>query len=359
MSASGPVGILLINVGTPDSPTPRDVKTYLREFLSDPRVIDINPIGRWLLLNLFILPFRPKKSAAAYKAIWGPKGSPLLVLSTDLAQALQAQLGSDYRVEVGMRYGNPNIAKGIERLQEAKCRRIVFMPLYPQYSSAATGSTHDFILKHMAPARNPLPFDVRGDFYNHPGFIDAVAQRAQTELQTFNPDFVLFSYHGLPERQVRKSHTPEYDDCTLQGPCPAITPGNRYCYRAQSYETSRHLARALALKDEQWDVSFQSRLGRTPWIQPYTDELIQPLAERGIKKIAVATPSFVTDCLETIEEIGIRLKEDWESLVPGGELRLIPCVNADPAWVHALADIVRPTQDPSESSASPIASELG
>jgi protoporphyrin/coproporphyrin ferrochelatase len=335
-----PVGVLLINLGTPDSPGVTEVRRYLREFLSDPRVIDLHPLGRFLLLNLIILPFRPARSARAYQLIWSDKGSPLLAHGQRLAEEVRRSLGAGYVVELAMRYGAPSIAAALEKLTRQAPRKIVVLPLFPQYSSAATGSAVERVYQVLGQAWNLPPVSTVGAFYDDPGFIDAFAAVARKHLDEFRPDFVLFSYHGLPERHVRKSD-PSGRHC-LQDPgcCASIVPENRYCYRAHCFATTRALVAALGLGADQHSVAFQSRLGRTPWLHPYTDLVLPELARAGKKRLAVICPAFVADCLETLEEIGIRAREQWRSL--GGEnLLLVPSLNAEPPWVDAVARMVR------------------
>jgi protoporphyrin/coproporphyrin ferrochelatase len=338
--ASRPTGVLLLNLGTPDSPSVPDVRRYLREFLSDPRVIDINPIGRSLLLNLIILPFRPAKSGKAYASIWTEEGSPLLVHSRHLAESVARKLGAGYLVELAMRYGAPSIPDALARLVAAQPSKIVVLPLFPQYSSAATGSALDRVYEVLGKAWNVPPVETIGAFYDDPGFIDAFAEVARRHLDPFRPDFVLFSYHGLPERHVRKSD-PSGRHC-LASPtcCDAIVPENRYCYRAHCFATTRALVAKLGLAADRHSVSFQSRLGRTPWVHPYTDVVLPELARAGKKRLAVMSPAFVADCLETVEEIGIRAKEQWRS-VGGEDLLLVPSLNAEPTWVDTVARLVR------------------
>jgi ferrochelatase len=333
-------GVLLVNLGTPDSPETGDVRRYLREFLSDPRVVDIHPVGRWLLLNLIILPFRPAKSGHAYKTIWTEAGSPLLTHGRDLTAAVQAALGDRFVVALGMRYGNPSIPAALAQLMAADVTRLVVVPLFPQYSSAATGSALDRVYQEVGHGWNVPAVASVAPFYDDPGFIDAFAQVARPKLEGFQPDYVLFSYHGVPERQVEKSD-PTGQHCLRKPDCCArIEHANRYCYRAQCYATTRALAAALGLAPDGHDVSFQSRLGRTPWIKPYTDEVLPALRAQGKRRVAVLCPAFVADCLETLEEIGIRAREDW--LKAGGEdLLLVPSLNAHPAWVDAVAALVR------------------
>jgi ferrochelatase len=338
--ASRPTGVLLTQLGTPASTEVADVRAYLREFLSDPRVIDIPAPARWLLLNAVILPFRPRRSAEAYRAIWTPEGSPLLVHSRALAEALGKTLGEGFRVELGMRYGEPRLADALERLLAADVEHVVALPLFPQYAASSTGSALER-LHALAGARwNVPPLSTVGAFFDDPGFVAAVAERARPALERFQADHVLFSYHGLPERQIRRSDETGVHCLADPGCCDALVPANRSCYRAQCFATSRALAAALALPAERCTTSFQSRLGRTPWIRPYTDLVLPELADRGMRRLLVLCPSFVADCLETLEEIGIRARAQWREL--GGEaLELVPCVNASDPWVAAAADLVR------------------
>ena len=331
------MGVLLINLGTPDSPSVPDVRRYLKQFLSDPRVIDLPRVARWLLLRLVILPFRPKQSAYAYQEIWTEAGSPLLIHSQSLTQKVSNALGDQVFVELGMRYGQPSIESAIEKLTSKGCEKLIVLPLFPQYASASTGSAIEETFRILS--KYPVLPEVKviKDFYDDQDFIHAQAIVINKSLENIDFDYLLMSYHGLPERQVAKAET--IKNCNRRDPCPAIQVGNLSCYRAQCYQTSRQLAKSLALSDDEWGVGFQSRLGRVPWIQPYTDEVLTELAAKGVKKLAVCCPSFVADCLETIEEIGIRAKEQWLSL--GGETcHLIPCLNDDSNWVEAITKVL-------------------
>jgi protoporphyrin/coproporphyrin ferrochelatase len=331
-------GLLLCNLGTPDAPTPKAVRRYLREFLSDPRVLDMNPVGRALLLNLVILPTRPRKSAEAYRKIWTERGSPLLVHGEALAAAVRARLGSDWAVELGMRYGKPGIAAALARLRAAGVARVVVLPLYPQFASSTTASTVDQVRRLAAPSGQSLAFV--GAFYDHPAFLDAFATVGRPVLAAETPDHVLMSFHGLPERHLRKADASGRHCLVAADCCERIGPANRGCYRAQCFATARALAGRLGLADGSFSVSFQSRLGRTPWIRPYTDATIAGLAAQGKRRLVVFCPAFVADCLETLEEIGIRAREQF--LAAGGErLALVPSLNAHPAWADALVRIVR------------------
>jgi ferrochelatase len=335
----GRQGVLLVNLGSPEAPRPREVRRYLREFLGDPLVLDMPAVARRLLLELVILPIRPRRSARAYAKIWTPAGSPLIVHGRALRDALADALGPDCVVELAMRYGEPSLGPAVARLCDAGLDSIVVLPLFPQYSTAVTRSILDRV-DALLPADAPPVRRVR-DFYADPGFVGAVAAVARPELEVFRPDHVLFSYHGLPERQVKAAdpsgaHCLASEDC-----CDAIGAPNRDCYRAQCAATTRALVAVLGLEAERTSMAFQSRLGRTRWITPHTDAVLPELATRGVRRLAVLCPSFVADCLETLEEIGIRGRNQW--LACGGEaLCLVPCVNADPVWVEAVRGWISP-----------------
>jgi len=334
-------GVLLVNLGTPDSTRVSDVRRYLREFLSDPLVLNMPAPVRRMLLETVILPSRPRRSAKAYRKIWRKQGSPLLVYSRALRDALEKELGPAYVVELGMRYGRPSIRGALHRLCAADVVRVLVLPLFPQYSTAATLSAIEKVREEVQ-ALSPLaPIEILGSFYADPRFIDAWGAVARPEIEDFEPDHVLFSYHGLPESQVRAvdrsggQHCLAREDC-----CDALVEANRDCYRAQCFATSRSLVRALNLDPGITSTSFQSRLGPASWIRPYTDGVLRELAEQGHRRVAVLCPGFVADCLETLEEIGIRAVAQWRSL--GGEaLRLVPSLNAHPVWVDGLARMLR------------------
>ncbi len=338
--AGAPTAVLLVNLGTPRSPSPRDVRRYLREFLSDPRVLDMPALGRWLLLEGVVLPFRPRRSARAYQKIWGPEGSPLLVHGRALAQAVAAELGPGFAVELGMRYAEPSIREALAKLAARAPTRLIALPLFPQYSTAATASALAKIEQEHARLASLPPLETLGAFYAEPGFIAAFATVARERLVAFKPDFVLFSYHGLPERQITKLDVSGQHCLASPGCCDAIGTANRDCYRAQCFATTRALARDLGLASDGFASSFQSRLGRIPWIKPYTDLLLPELAAQGHRRLAVLCPAFVADCLETLEEIAIRAREQWLAL-GGEELLLIPSLNAEPSWVKAIAGWLR------------------
>ncbi len=338
MHSGEKVGILLINTGTTDAPRAPETRTYLREFLSDPRILDINPIVRWLLLNLIILPRRPKQSAHAYSAVWTEKGSPLMVVTRDLLAGLEARM-PECEFAIGMRYGNPSIKSGLDELVKKNVDRIIAAPLYPQYSSAANGSALELVYKLAGQYWNVPPISALPPFHADSGFLDAWAAVCKPVIDQFQPDLLLMSYHGLPERQIKKSDTSgEY--CLKQADCcEGVVDANRNCYRAHCFQTSRALAERLGLTPEGYSVSFQSRLGRDPWIKPATDIVIPTLPKKGVKRLAVVCPAFTADCLETVEEIAIRARSDF--LMAGGEaFQHIPCLNTHPAWIEALAALL-------------------
>lgn len=341
-------GLLLVNLGTPDAPRPREVRRYLREFLSDPRVIDLPAPLRALLLHLIILPVRPRRSAEAYAKVWTERGSPLLFHSQDLAAAVQARLGPTWRVELAMRYGSPSVSSALQALLDPHSRggprpaieRLVILPLYPQYSSAATGSSLEAIFRVLS-SRWVMPsVQVIEPFFDDPGFIRAFVARGRPILESVRPDHVLFSFHGLPERHLTKaedcgSYCLQKADC-----CAEVGPQNQSCYRAQCFATARRIAHELSLSPAGYTVCFQSRLGRTPWIRPFTDVVLPELRQKGARRIAVFCPAFVADCLETLEEIGMRARAQF--VAEGGEeLVLVPSLNATPEWVDAVVGLVR------------------
>jgi len=329
-----------MNLGTPDAPETGPVRRYLREFLSDPRVLDIGAVGRAALLNLVILPTRPQKSAEAYRKVWSRRGSPLLYHSQDLVDEVRTRLGAGWAVELAMRYGKPSIPDAMERLRRAGADRIVVFPLYPQYASSSTGSSLEAVYQYASQAWNVPQLSVIGPFFDHPKFIEACRAVGAPVIEARQPDHILFSFHGLPERQIKKSDDTGAHCLASEHCCDKMVAANRNCYRAQCYATARALAAALGLAADRWTVTFQSRLGRTPWIRPYTDVVIPELAARGVRKLVVFCPAFVADCLETVEEIGMRAVEQWKQ-VGGDELTLVPAVNSTPPWADAVTAMVR------------------
>lgn len=338
---SNKTGVLLINLGTPDSPSVRDVRNYLFEFLNDPRVIDLWWLKRLLLVNLVIVPFRASKSAKAYRQLWTAQGSPLLVYGMQVRDLLQQRLGNNYDVTLGMRYGKPSIASVLEQLHKKSISRLIVLPLFPQYASASTGSALERVLKELS-KWNVIPETrVISRFYDDPGFIRAFAEIGKG-YKPEQYDHVLFSYHGLPQQQTANAHsngTCETQDCKNK-----IGSGNEYCYRAACYATTRALASRLGLPKEKHSVCFQSRLGREVWIGPYTDVVIKELAKKGIKRLLVFSPAFIADCLETTIEISHEYAELFKQN-GGCELTLVESLNIHPLWIDALEGMIkgRPT----------------
>ncbi len=335
-----PIGVLLLQLGTPDSPKTSDVRTYLREFLSDPRVLDMPAAARHLLLNGVILPLRPGRSAHAYRQIWTDEGSPLIIHTERLARKVGRRLGDGYRVAYGMRYQSPSIASAIAKLTGAGCDRLIVFPLFPQYASASGGSAVAKTLAVVADRWNVLDVSTIGPFYDNPGFLHAVAAAARPALDEFRPDHVVFSYHGLPAKQIRKSDPTGQWCLANQDCCEAINEANRFCYRAHSFATTRGLVAELGIEEGSYHTTFQSRLTGQKWIKPYTDKVLPQLYAGGVRRLAVLTPSFAADCLETLEEIGIRGRNQWMEL-GGEELLLLPCVNDSDLWATAVANLIR------------------
>jgi len=339
VSTTPTTGVLLVNLGTPNSPSVADVRTYLRQFLMDGRVIDIPYLGRFALVNGIIAPFRSPKSAKAYKELWDPQtGSPLKHNGFEVERLLQEKLGPTYAVALAMRYQNPSIASVLDALLAKNIEQLVVIPMFPQYASASSGSVVEAVSAELA-KRQIIP-SVRyiNKFYDNPGFINAFAQIAKPMLMAESYDRVLFSYHGLPQRQIKKGDANNV--CVFGACCEQITPKNAYCYRAQCFATTRLLIEAIGLDPKMCITTFQSRLGRDPWLQPYTDKVIGTLTKEGIKRVAVLSPAFVSDCLETTIEIGEEYKELFEEQ-GGHHWQLIPSLNNSPAWIDTLAQLAQ------------------
>lgn len=327
-------GVVLINLGTPDDTKLSSIRRYLREFLLDPRVIDLNGFLRRVLVYGAILPFRPFKTSKAYRKVWEPSGSPLRLHTGALVDSVQKSLGSDYKVVMAMRYGNPSIASILNSLTD--CSQLIVLPLFPQYSSAATGSAMAKFMLEAAKLWNIPKISVIDKFYNDLNFINPYVELIRPYLSD-DKTFLLFSYHGLPERHLEKSRC--CAPCDRKGVCPAISSNNYFCYRSQCYRTSELLAQGLSLSSDRYMTSFQSRLGRIPWIKPYTDEVFPRLRSKGVSHLAIACPAFVSDCLETLEEIGMQGRDQWKSL-GGKSFALIPCLNDNPQWVQGLTNLI-------------------
>jgi len=300
----------------------------------DERVIDISYLGRLLLVKGIILNTRPKKSAIAYKKVWMDEGSPLIVYSKKLLKKVQKD--SNIPVALAMRYGNPSLKSGITELVELGVTEILMVPLYPQYAMATTDTinvlANKIVKKYFAQIKiNSLPA-----FYNNPDYLEVLSNSIKRNLEITKPEHLLFSYHGVPERHIKKSDITN-SHCKIDSSCcKTKSPAHEFCYRHQCYETTKLVAQKLNLKQDFYSVSFQSRLGRDPWLQPYTDKTIENFAKNGLKKLAVVTPAFVSDCLETLEEIGMEAKKSF--LDNGGiEFNVIPCLNDDSSWAKKLS----------------------
>ncbi len=335
------IGVLLVNLGTPDSPETPDVRRYLNEFLTDGRVVDMPAAIRYPLFRGLVVPLRAPKSAKIYKELWTERGSPLLFHGLDLQAKLKEVLGKDYVVAFGMRYQKPSVEKALDELRDAAVDRIIVLPLFPQYASASTGSVQEKVMDIVKDWWIVPSISFISSFADDPGFIACLVARGKEEMDKHEYDHFVFSYHGIPERHVLKgSHQ---GHCKLGACCASYNKNNRYCYRAQCYATSRLLAQGLGLRDDQYTVTFQSRLQsrlRDPWLQPYTDEVIKEYPAKGIHNVLAFSPAFVADCLETTIEVGDEFKELFEE-VGGKHWQLVPSLNSEPMWVDAVAEMVR------------------
>ena len=332
-------GILLVNLGTPDSPSTADVRKYLAEFLMDPRVIDVNPVLRTLLVRGIIVPFRSPKSAKLYKAIWSDEtGSPLMHYSKLQHKALSERLGDEYQVELAMRYQSPSIAEALGRLKEALVESIQVLALFPQYASASTGSVYDKVMEIVKDWQTIPTISFINSFHDNEGMIETFAANGR-KYQPETYDHILFSFHGLPQRQLKKcDHTSNYclknSDC-----CATLNDVNKYCYSAQSHHTAHLIAQKLNLPKDKYSICFQSRLGNDPWVKPYTSEVIEHLAKEGKKRLLVFCPAFVADCLETVYEVTEEYGAEFKAL--GGEhIQLVESLNDSPTWIDALEKMV-------------------
>lgn len=325
-----------MNVGTPDSPKVSDVRKYLSQFLNDPRVIDLPWLARKLLVNAVIVPFRAPKSAKIYKQMWTDEGSPLLIHSENFKNGLQEQLGESYQVEIAMRYQTPSVAEGLEKLRKNNPKKIIVVPMYPQYAASSTGTCMEEVMR-IASKWWVIPEMVFvNQFFDLPGYVDGFVKKGmQYDLDSY--DHIIFSYHGLPNRQLDKVY--EEGLCTDRDCEHELTDENHFCYKATCYATTRSIAGRLGLDESRYTVSFQSRLDKN-WVEPFSDKVVERLAKEGAKRLLIFSPAFVADCLETIIEIGVEYQEIFEEY--GGEkVELVPSLNDDPEWVQAFAEFVR------------------
>ena len=326
---SSPVGVLIAQLGTPEAPTAQALRPYLREFLSDRRVIDLHPLKWWPILYLFILTRRPARSARLYQRIWTEQGSPLLIHSRAQEAGVQARLGDGYRVIVGMRYGKPGIAAAMAQFASEGIERIVVLPMFPQFSCSTTGSIYDAVTRAAFGRRCPLFFDRRRlmptlrfvpPYFEHPDYIDSLRVIIEQQVQDLGhtPDRYLITFHGIPLRYVEEGDP----------------------YREQCLRTGELLASALNLRPEQWVQGFQSRFGKEEWLQPYTEDVLAELPSQGVKTLVATCPGFTADCLETVDEVGTEGGEIFRH-AGGEQLHLAPCLNSHPRWLDAMANIVR------------------
>jgi len=315
-------GILLVNLGTPDAPTAEAVRPYLKEFLSDPRVVEIPKVIWWPILNGIILNTRPKKSAAKYASVWLPEGSPLRVYTARQATLLQGYLSqrtkAPFIVDYAMSYGNPSIASAMQKLKEQNCQRILVVPMYPQYAASSTATVFDLVFGAMQKMRSIPAVRTIRNFHDNPGYIKALANNINEYwMKNGRPEKLVMSFHGVPQYTLDKGDF----------------------YHCECHKTGRLLAQELGLKPEQYFVSFQSRFGKAEWIKPYTTATLLELGKQKTKRVDVVCPGFVADCLETLEEIAMEGKEDFQH-AGGGEYHYIPCLNERDDWMHALTDLV-------------------
>ncbi|HEY1010669.1 MAG: ferrochelatase [Daejeonella sp.] len=332
-------GVLLVNLGTPDSPSTADVRKYLDEFLMDERVIDIPAFNRTLLVRGLIVPFRSPKTAKLYKEIWDENGSPLLYYSVRQQVLLQEKLGDEYQVELAMRYQNPSISSALERLKASGVSSIKVLPLFPQYASASTGSVIQKIMEIVAKWPTIPPISFINSFYDDELMIRVFAENGK-KYQPETYDHILFSFHGLPERQIVKSTYPPKNESREESLSFELTDANQFSYLAQSNETARLIAEKLNISKDNYSICFQSRLGKEPWVQPYTTDVLKKLASEGKKRLLVFSPAFVADCLETLYEITVEYHEEFKEM--GGEhVQLVESLNEHPLWIEALARMAK------------------
>ena len=330
--------VVLINIGTPESLAKKAVATYLHAFLMDPRIIPLPRVLRWLLVHGIIVPRRAKQSLHAYQQIWQPEGSPLAVYSQNLQDRLEQELSAQgYQVVTAMCYSAPRLE---DVLKNCRSEEIILCPLFPQYAAVTTGGILAAAYTILGQRWDPPQIHTLQPFADNLQFTTLLADKIKSYGQAY--DHLLFSFHGLPVDHLHQSQCQGLAKgaCILPQPCPSDKTHQAWCYRAQCYATARQVVKHLQISPAQWSVSFQSRFGRKEWIKPYTEEQLKVLYEQGVRKLAVSCPAFVTDCLETLEEIGLRLRDEWLAF-PGTSFHLIPCLNADEAWVKLLASWIQ------------------
>jgi ferrochelatase len=328
-------GVLLINLGSPESPTPKDVKPYLDEFLMDKYVIDVPYLLRALLVRGIILRNRPEKSAAAYAKVWTDEGSPLVVISKRMYEKVKPL--ANVPVALAMRYGNPSLMAGLQELQDKGVTEVLIFPLYPHHAMSSTVTVLDKAEEIRKKHFPNMKFSSVPAFYNKPDYIKNLSDSIQKHLNGFDYDHLLFSYHGLPERHIRKTDVTK-SHCKIDGSCcNTPSPAHEFCYRHQCYETTKLVVKALGIPEGKYSQTFQSRLAGDKWLEPYTDVEVNKLPEKGIKNLAIVTPAFVADCLETLEEIAMEANHQFKE--HGGENFLaVPCLNDSDEWCTTVSN---------------------
>ncbi|HKO75598.1 MAG TPA: ferrochelatase [Flavobacterium sp.] len=327
-------GVLLINLGSPESPTPKDVKPYLDEFLMDKYVIDVPYLLRAFLVRGIILRNRPEKASAAYAKVWTDEGSPLVVISKRMHEKVKPL--ANVPVALAMRYGNPSLMAGLQELQDKGVTEVLLFPLYPHHAMSSTVT----VLEKAEEVRKKhfpnMKFSSVPAFYNKPDYIKNLSDSIQKHLNGFDYDHLLFSYHGLPERHIRKTDVTK-SHCKIDGSCcNTPSPAHEFCYRHQCYETTKLVVKSLGIPEGKYSQTFQSRLAGDKWLEPYTDVEVNKLPEKGIKNLAIVTPAFVADCLETLEEIAMEANHQFKE--HGGENFLaVPCLNDDDEWCATVS----------------------
>jgi len=332
----GKTAVLIVNLGTPDSPSVSDVRSYLSQFLNDPRVIDIPYLARKMLVNLIIVPFRAPKSAKVYQEVWTEDGSPILLYGRSVEQKLRDELGDEYEVELAMRYKNPSITNALDKIRKGNPDKIIILPLFPQYASATTGSVHEEVMRIVSKWWVIPELRFVSQYWDHPGYIDSFVERGK-KYDWKEYDHVLFSFHGLPTRQVDKVYAEGM--CSDRDCEHSITDENKYCYKATCFATARAIASKFGMEESDFTVCFQSRLDKN-WLEPFSDKIVIEQAKKGAKKLLVFSPAFVADCLETVIEIGDEYQEIFEE--HGGEkVQLVESLNDHPMWISTLKDIIK------------------
>lgn len=330
--------IVLVNVGTPDKPEVKHVRRYLTHFLNDLRVIDLPWLLQKFLVNIIIVPFRAPKSTKLYKRLWTDKGSPLTVYQEALVTKLQQKVDADTTVFGAMRYCNPSLKKTLQKIHDEEYESITVVPVFPQYASSTSGTIFEFVMTAIMKWEVIPEIHLVDQFYNHPLFIKAFANNIKS-YQPKEYDHIVFSYHGLPLRQINKVHPKlNCNDCTCE---QAMPQHGHHCYKATCYETTRLLAKKLNLNEGSFTTSFQSRLSNN-WLEPFTDKTLENLAQQGVKRVLITAPAFVADCLETIIELGYEYKELYTKM-GGEELSMVESLNDKDEWVNGLHEIITKT----------------